>query len=59
MYVALVPYSPPVAKPCSKRAINRMIGAAMPIVATVGVIAMTNEHSAIIDTEMVNARRRP
>ena len=36
-----------------------MIGAATPIVATVGVIAMRKEQAAITVTDTVNAKRRP
>ncbi|MNI64301.1 hypothetical protein D3C81_458900 [compost metagenome] len=59
MYVALAPYSPPVAKPCSRRANSRMIAAQMPMLAAVGVMAMMNEQKAISVTDTVNARRRP
>ena len=59
MYVADVPYSPPVAKPCTSRATTRMIGAAIPITACDGTTAIIKEHSAISDTLTVSAARRP
>lgn len=59
MYVALVPYSPPVAKPCTRRHRTRITAAAMPIVSRPGTIAMMNEHAAISETLMVNAARLP
>lgn len=59
MYVADVPYSPPVANPCTRRASTRTTGAATPIVACDGTSAITMEQNAISDTLTVSAARRP
>jgi hypothetical protein len=59
MYVADVPYSPPVAKPCTSRASTRMTGAAIPMLACDGTSAITMEHSANSETLTVSAARRP
>ena len=59
MYVAEVPYSPPVAKPCTSRHKMSTTGAAAPIVACPGTSAITMEHIAISDTLKVRAARRP
>jgi hypothetical protein len=59
MYVADVPYSPPVAKPCTSRARISTIGAAIPMVACDGTSAITAEHNAISDTLNVSAARLP
>lgn len=59
MYVADVPYSPPVAKPCTSRMMTSTTAANAPIVSRVGMIAMANDPAAIRLTLNVSAARRP
>ena len=59
MYVAEVPYSPPVANPWTIRQMMRSAAAHIPIWLREGRIATTNEAEAITRTEKVRAERRP
>ena len=54
MYVADVPYSPPVANPCTSRAMTRITAAHQPMISRVGMTATTNEHADM--TVMLNIR---
>ena len=58
-YVALAPYSPPTLTPCIMRAITSSAGAAMPMLAYDGVIAISSEPAHISSTDAVSALRRP
>ena len=55
MYVAEVPYSPPVANPWTMRQMMRSAAAHIPIWSREGRIATTNEAKAITRTEKVRA----
>jgi hypothetical protein len=59
MYVADVPYSPPVAKPCSRRQRTSMTTAADPMDAAVGVSAMSRDEPAMSEMLNTSAGRRP
>ena len=54
-----MPYSPPVAKPCTSLQTIRTTAASAPRVARVGMIAITKEHAAISVMLSVSAARRP
>ncbi len=45
IYVADVPYSPPVAKPCTRRARIRITAAHQPMISRVGMTATRNEQA--------------
>ena len=59
MYVALVPYSPPTDKPCTRRATSSNSGAATPIVAYVGNTATSSDPAHIMITAIIIDTRRP
>ncbi|CKW30312.1 Uncharacterised protein [Mycobacterium tuberculosis] len=59
MYVADVPYSPPVANPWTSRHKISRIGAATPMLERDGTNATISEQAAISDTLNVSAARRP
>ena len=54
-----MPYSPPVANPCTIRQMSNRIGAPTPMVPRVGNTEMTREPTAMIVTAMMRADRRP
>ena len=59
MYVALTPYSPPSANPCTMRAVTSKMGAAIPMLAAPGVSAMASEPRLISATDATIAFLRP
>ena len=59
MYVADVPYSPPVANPWTRRASTRITAAHHPMTSRVGITATTNEHADMTVMLNISAALRP
>ena len=59
MYVADVPYSPPVANPWTSRASTKITAAHHPMISRVGMTATTKEHVDMTVTLNIRAALRP
>src|SRR3954454_6802831 len=59
MYVADVPYSPPVANPCTRRAKIRITAAHQPMTSRVGMTATRNEQPDMTEMLSISEVLRP
>ena len=59
MYVADVPYSPPVANPCTSRARTRITAAQYPMISRVGMTATRKEQVDMTVMLSIRAALRP